>query len=606
MRLVAAPGRLMSSRQLCWASTLKSVCRYFPGCVVILSVTSPAPASDKIDKAVERGVIVLLRSQQPNGSWGAYGAGSTSLAALALLESGVAADNPAIVKAADFVRTEIIANYETYHVSLAIMFLDRLGDRADVPLIQALGVRLMEGQQPWPQAGWNYRTTQPSEDEVTRLRNLHSKKVELKTSPKKPDDKTSSGEMDPDLVRRVEAMDRTGVVDPSRRASPAHQSNPDNSNSQFAVLALWIARRNGVPADISLRRAEAWYRITHENGTWAYILGGGTPYGRGATTCAGLLGLAVGAGIARTPVLKTKPDDKTAAVPKRDPLSDLLVRTALSYVVGELASMTRADVPSNGLDRDYYFLWSLERVGMVYGVTKVAGVDWYALGSTLILLHEQPTGGWKGRYAIEIDTSFALLFLRRSNLVPDLSAALKPKQQHALTAKDPAVEDHAKKQLPGMTAAGEADKLARELLTANADQHLRILERLRDEKGAEYSDAIVAVIPQLSEELKRKARDCLAERMARMTTETIRAKMSDANAEYRRAAALACAVKEERALIGDLIKSLEDREFFVVRAAAVALQSLTGEDFGPTSNATAEQKTKSIAAWKAWWKKQTP
>lgn len=581
---------------------------YVSGLIALTALAVPAIASDKIDKAVERGVVALMRLQQVNGSWGAYGSGSTSLAGLALLESGVAVNDPAIVKAADFVRSDIISNGDTYHVSLAIMFLDRLGERTDVPLIQALGVRLMEGQQPWPNAGWSYKTARPSEDEVTRLRNLREKNVELRTAPRKPGDKPATLDLDPDLQRRVEAIERTGVPDPNPQATGAPQGHPDNSNSQFAVLGLWIARRNGVPTEISLRRAEAWYRVTHENGTWGYSLGTGTPYGRGATTCAGLLGLAAGAGISRTPALKTKPDDKpvTAEKPKRDPLADLLIRTALNFVIAELAAMTRGDVPSLGLDRDYYFLWSLERVAMVYGVTKVAGIDWYNIGSTLILLHEQPTGGWKGRYALEIDTSFALLFLRRSNLLPDLASILKPKSQPALTAKDP-VEDVSAKQPPrSMTAVGEAEKLARELLTANPDQHARILERLRDEKGAEYSDALVGVIPQLSEELKRKARDCLAERLARMTAETLRAKLRDANVEYRRASALACAVKEERSLIGDLIATLDDREFPVVRAAAVALQALTGEDFGPAANATAEQKAKSIVAWKAWWKKQSP
>jgi hypothetical protein len=148
--------------------------------------------------------------------------------------------------------------------------------------------------------------------------------------------------------------------------------------------------------------------------------------------------------------------------------------------------------------------------------------------------------------------------------------------------------------------------LARELLTADDDRQSRILDRLRDEKGAEYSDALASVIPQLSEELQRKARDCLAERLARMTVATIRAKLRDRNTEIRRAAALASAVKEDRTLTADLIATLDDTDVSVVRAAAVALRILTGEDFGPSANATPEEQTKSIAAWKAWWKKQIP
>src|SRR5262245_45791593 len=137
-------------------------------CTVGAIVASPAHANDKIERAVERGVNILRQSQRSDGCFGQYGAGSTALAALALLECGVKTDDDIIVKARSFVRDQIIPGNDVYHVSLAIMFLDRLGDPADVPLIQALAVRLMEGQLPLPQAGWNYRTSRPGPDEIER------------------------------------------------------------------------------------------------------------------------------------------------------------------------------------------------------------------------------------------------------------------------------------------------------------------------------------------------------------------------------------------------------------------------------------------------------
>jgi hypothetical protein len=91
-----------------------------------------------------------------------------------------------------------------------------------------------------------------------------------------------------------------------------------------------------------------------------------------------------------------------------------------------------------------------------------------------------------------------------------------------------------------------------------------------------------------------------------MTADTLRGKLRDANSEFRRAAALACAAREERSMVGDLISTLDDKDFRVVRAVAVSLRSLTGEDFGPSASATPDQRAKSIAAWKAWWKNQSP
>jgi len=87
-------------------------------------------------------------------------------------------------------------------------------------------------------------------------------------------------------------------------------------------------------------------------------------------------------------------------------------------------------------------------------------------------------------------------------------------------------------------------------------------------------------------------------------TATVRGKLKDDNVEVRRAAALACAMKSDKAFVPDLIATLDDTDHWVVRAAAVALRSLTGEDFGPSATATSEERAKSVAAWKAWWKRQ--
>jgi hypothetical protein len=573
---------------------------------ILISTQVPTLANDNIDKAVERGVTVLKQAQQPNGSIGSYASGSTALAALALLECGVKPDDPVIAKAAEYIRNEIIPSNEVYHVALSIIFLDRLGEPNDMPLIQALGVRLMEGQGPPPQMGWNYKTPRPTPDEVERLRG-GLKGAELKTQPK-PEKETPVNKLHPDLEQRIEALEKNGGVDPARRSDGTAGSTawPDNSNSQFAVLALWIARRNHVPTDFVLRRAEAWYRATYDNGSWVYSPSIGIgPHGRGATTCAGLIGLAVGAGVARTPAMKPQPGSKPAKPPppKRDALADLQIQTALNFLGSELFAMAKTGMQAIN-ERDFYFLWSFERVAMIYSLAKVGTVDWYTVGSTIILVTQLPTGGWRGRYAVEVDTSFALLFLRRSNFAPDLASALKPRQQPSLSAREPSPEE--RPAAPGSSAAADAEKLVREFPAAKADRQAQILERLRDEHGSEYSDALVKLIAQSPEELQRQAREYLAERMARMTPATLRSKLHDPNVEFRRAAALACAAKEDRTLVGDLIGTLDDKEFLVVRAVAVALRTLTGEDFGPKANANADERAKSITAWKTWWKKQSP
>ena len=80
-------------------------------------------------------------------------------------------------------------------------------------------------------------------------------------------------------------------------------------------------------------------------------------------------------------------------------------------------------------DRDYYFFWSLERVGVLYGLDKIGGVDWYDAGAESLVQAQNDDGSW-GRRG-EVETAFALLFLARSNLVRDLSAKVQKNASNA-------------------------------------------------------------------------------------------------------------------------------------------------------------------------------
>ena len=144
---------------------------------------TPASAADKqeVNRAVERGVAFLKSVQGSDGTWFTYSkVGATALAGLTLLECDVPDSDPALRKAADYVRLGSI-NLEdvhtTYSLSLAILFLDRLGDPADVPLIQSLAVRLLGGQN--SSGGWSYHCRLLGTEEAQRLRSLYQRRAEL-------------------------------------------------------------------------------------------------------------------------------------------------------------------------------------------------------------------------------------------------------------------------------------------------------------------------------------------------------------------------------------------------------------------------------------------
>jgi len=147
----------------------------------------------------------------------------------------------------------------------------------------------------------------------------------------------------------------------------------------------------------------------------------------------------------------------------------------------------------------------------------------------------------------------------------------------------------------------DAARLVDEMRRANADQRGPALEKLRDGKGPAYTAGLAEVTARLEGNAKKEARQALAERLARMTAATLRAKLADDDLEIRRAAALACAMKDDIAFVPDVIPLMADSEPPVARAAYAALKSLSGKDFGPSRDATNEEKEKAIADWKAWW-----
>ncbi len=607
---------------------------------VVLSA-GPARAADKeaINQAVERGVRDLQAQQQPDGTWPHEEIGLTSLCGLALLECGVPVDDPHVQKAAAVVRERAPTMGQTYSIALSILFLDRLGEPVDVALIESLTVRLLAGQTTY--GGWSYNCPAISGDEQRRLTTLVKERAERgppkELSRVKPGTRTVK-DLPQQIQVQLEQVQRNGLVGPGEGQLPG-----DNSNTQFAILGLWVGRRYGLPVDGALGLAERRFRTSvRPDGGWDYMSAGPPrmplmigPMGGGSTpamTCAGLLGIGLAYGAWNDVALRTEGKDKdpdkpaAKAIKPQDPSKDKVVIGAFRLLGAWVDALAQLDRPPRVNERSgkfYYFLWSLERVCVAYGVDKIGKTDWYDWGADVLLANQGPDGGWSnGLYPNGPDTCFALLFLKRANLAEDLSRALKSQMkegglQAALRQGGVGGAELIKGRKPFFGGPGSEDKqrtttdadaqsarLAKQLAAAEGNDQERLLKELRDGKGVIYTDALAAAIPKLDGEARKKAREALAERMARMSTETLEVKLADDEAEVRRAAALAVAMKPDRAHTYRLIELLGDEEATVARAAYAALKDLTGQDFGPAKDAGREERAKAIRAWKDWWAKQ--
>ena len=613
--------------------------------VVLLTTGSALSADDDalIRAVIQRGVAHLRSIQASDGSWphGSHAMGATSLAGLTMLECGVSKEDPAVQRALVYVRnaatgkSSAMGNDQTYDISLAILFLDRYGSARDIRTIESLTVRLLAGQN--SQGGWTYDCPTVAPDEMLRLQ---ENMLQTGDRPRDTKKRPTQEELAPQIIDQLKQI---GLVQPLGRAiGPG-----DNSNTQFATLALWVGRRYGLPVEQALARLEQRYRLSQNlDGGWGYMAATGMSATKDTMTCAGLLGLAVAYGCALEK--EERQNENGSKKPSKQPndlTQDKAVRFALTYlgaVVGtpmgppqvgragggaltiNLAPIGPGPVQPLALQPvNYYLLWSIERVSMAFDLQKIGGKDWFRWGATLIVRTQQADGSWAGQYGTAgVDTCFALLFLSRSNLAQDLTASLRGRvhdpgeaRMHAKEA-DPRLKRAESKsaldvdlKMPMNFAAPELDlatpagKLSQELVKATTQEQAAVLAKLRDSKGVVYTEALAGAIPHLNGAGKTKARDALAARLTRMSPPTLRDKFKDPDAEIRRAAILAAAMSEDKAFIPDILSLLNDPSPTVWHAVPVALKLLSGQDFGPKANATPAEREQARTRWDEWWRK---
>jgi hypothetical protein len=331
--------------------------------------------------------------------------GPTALVTWTLLECGQPAQDPAIQKAIAAIRQQALTETANYSISLFIFLFDKLGDPEDVPLIESLGVRLLGCQT--ADGGWAYQSDRVSPAEEKRLADLVKGRKGGNKAPVRPG-RREFKDLAPEIQQQLKQLT-------NRRLPPNHpamQNGGDHSNTQFAALALWVARRYGLPVDQALgRTGQRFLHYQARDGSWPYTAQelAKPPQGKTsqAMTCAGLIGLALA---------------QATAEPGKDAKAALLRSASVKGGLAHLGKVMRQEVPAEPRFL-YYFLWSLERMAVAYDLKQVDGIDWYTWGAQRLIKAQGPDGGWRqGLYAVgSADTCFALLFLRRVNVAQDLT-----------------------------------------------------------------------------------------------------------------------------------------------------------------------------------------
>jgi hypothetical protein len=371
---------------------------------------SKIPDAD-IDRAIEKG-IDWLKSNGGSGGGGPHGVTGEELVFYTLYHGGLPKNDPVFQS---YLKRIVDKDpSKTYSVSVAAMCLSSLDKVGYQWKLEQYAQFLCDNQ--CANGQWSY-------GEPIRI---EKKNITLTPSPEPPAQVASGpgGQM-----IKPAANDKTPLYGTEVRAGAAkgkgggtqvlqkvkvrqQRKGPesgDNSNSQYASLGMRACGEAGIDIDPQvLRKALEWWEQQQcSDGGWSYG-GKDAPGSWGSMTVGGTGALCIYNWLLGK---KWQGDSK--------------VQKSLQWVADNWALDKNPKAQEVLPDRakfHYYYLYGLERAGMIYGTDFYGSHDWYDEGAMYLLKNQNPDGSWSGGEETTVwRTCFAILFLRRA------TKALPPK-----------------------------------------------------------------------------------------------------------------------------------------------------------------------------------
>ncbi|HSW46945.1 MAG TPA: DUF4159 domain-containing protein [Phycisphaerae bacterium] len=182
----------------------------------------------------------------------------------------------------------------------------------------------------------------------------------------------------------------------------------DFSNTQFALLGLHEAANAGSPVPSTVwRKAENAYRQNQRSdGGFTYTTAGRSA--TGSMTAAAVASLYV---TGNSLAVRMPPGSAQSGLPCCGRYGTYgPIARGLNWL-GRQFSIEQN--PGSG-GWYYYYLYSLERAGILSGLQYIGRHDWYREGAARLVARQDGNGAWRDINSV-IDTSFALLFLSKGH-----------------------------------------------------------------------------------------------------------------------------------------------------------------------------------------------
>jgi hypothetical protein len=382
----------------------------------------PAALRARVQAAITKAANWLLFHQREDGSWpsqyeGQYPMGPTALATLALVKAGVPIGHPKVERALQYLKKQPLT--KTYEVGILLMLLDAKYDPSPDPF---------------------------AKEELDRYGN--------RVVPEPCADAISKDDL-AWMKQGVEFLIKTQESGHWRYPTP---NSYDLSNTQYALLGLKAASRCGlkIPNQVWLDSLTFLLRLQNASGNFVEVranevrgdyrvewtekaIARGFPYvsnearkapATGSMTTAGAAGLM----ICQSELWKVR---KFSAEQRAE--TRIAVRDALAWMQ---ENFDVSENPRGGDSAHYYYLYGLERMGVLAHTRFLGKTDWYKEGAEYLLLEQEPDGAWlKGNL---VDTCFGLLFLKRASfrvanpvITPDAEPSKDGRDAPAVPAAPP-------------------------------------------------------------------------------------------------------------------------------------------------------------------------
>jgi hypothetical protein len=377
----------------------------------------------KVNETVRRGVEYILAEQDDIGSWGYshakdnYDSGSTAIALLALLKSGVNRFDPAVERGFKWLRGQPFT--KTYSTAITIMAIEaRWGKIKPADRISQEKTRAVFKKSKVPKADLDWMK------EAVRF-----------------------------LLDNIEYSERrtvngTLVTKPDAWSYPRNHGSDssDHSNTQYALLGLKAASRCGIrmPKDPFVLVLKHFIKFQEKTGPrvmrvkmiedrkhgyvsykpvsrvmdtargWTYS-GGVQPQGDSGQHPTATTGSMTSVGVASIIICLSELGSRDINAATRSDAKKA-VNDGLAWLNHRFTVTKNPGHPNGGWL--YYYLYGLERAAVLAGVRNLGRHDWYREGAEFLIKRQSGKGAWtfRANCGLVPTTCLALLFLTKATV----------------------------------------------------------------------------------------------------------------------------------------------------------------------------------------------